>query len=778
MKKSQQKIVKQRLCMAARTIACASFLILTIIGVSSLVRAMSLETIANENGVPASWQAASLGAPETITIPATFWDQRQDDCDDINRQFEWVICGYWTKGAIQGLVKNNLGSDGLPVPAFTNATDSWNVNRDVFTANVTGNDPVQPGDNFYRWFHEVSGLSQRIDGRTAIFTRVGNSNTYSYGRDGIFPLDDVSFSDADEATTKEGHNFHFTSHLRIPVKIAANGTEEFYFSGDDDVWVFLNNQLVLDIGGLHEKLEGRFKINADGTVTTYVQHVNNTSGRAVLGEPNNDFNGYVNPLNEYNERTFKDITKTIDIGLHEGDVVNLDFFYAERSTTESNTNITITNMNWPISADSDITAEVVGKVANSENKLVEFNTSVKNRDPEHPLYLERLAAYIQEATSQGTNEGYLPLDETTLYYTTTPEDESSWQPVNISAPGKTTNGFNLTTPIHMAPAGQPGDTLYFRYYGETSEYSGTMTSTISYYTTLNGNAGVTYDYDKVSYTGVPDETPVVPVPKTPTVTIKYLYEDDSEAAPEYHETHEPGDEFKVTSPEIENYTPDYPEITGTVENEDLVYIVRYKKPAPDPRKVTIKYLYEDDSVAAPEYNGTYKTDDTFDIPSPEISNYTVDFKKITGTVEGEDLVYIVRYKAIPVIPTFPSTNLIDGSLLYLAPLGEVAFVPNTGIVSDVVANLFSEDFAEVILSQALVMVMLLIFAGSFATYFSLRKFLVVAPATRSASTKKMPKMPTKNTKTAKNAKKITAKSAKNAKRTTMNAKSAAKKSKK
>lgn len=715
MKKAQEKLMKKKLCIISRTIACASFLILTIIAVSSLVRAMSLETIANENGIPASWQAASLGTPDTITVPATFWDQRQDDCDDQNRQFEWVICGYWTKGALQGIVKNTLGSDGLPIPTFTNSTDAWNTNRDVFTANVTGHDPVQSSDNFYRWFHEVPGLSQRIDGREVTFTRVGNSNTYSYGRDGIFPLDDVNFSNSDEATAKNGHNYHFTSHLRIPVKISADGTEEFYFSGDDDVWVFLNNQLVLDIGGLHEKLEGHFVINADGTLTTYVQNVNDTSGRAVLGEPSNDYNGYVNPLNEYIMKTYQDVTKTIDVGLHEGDIVNLDFFYAERSTTESNTNITIKNMNWPISADSDVKAKVVGRIDDTENKLVEFNTNIKNRDPENVLDLERFAAYVEETTENGTTKGYLPLNATTLFYTTTPEDENSWQPVEISAPDSSTHGFNLATPIRMSPAGQPGDALYFRYFGETSEYSGTMSSTVSYYTSLNGNAGVTYDYDKVTYTG--KTKPVVTDQK---VIIKYLYEDDSEAAPEYNEAYKTGDSFTVPSPEIEHYTPDFSEITGTVENEDLVYIVRYKTTPVTPVP-----------------------------PDPTPENPTPTPAPAPG---------------LPSIPTFPGTNLIDGSLLYLAPLGEVAFVPNTGVISDAVASLFNEDFATVILSQAFVMVILLIFAGSFAMYFTLRKFLMYNPATRTATAnaKKMPKM---NPKTMKSTKKTNARSVKSAKTT-------------
>lgn len=719
MKKAQQKLMKKRLCIISRTIACASFLILAIIGVSSLVRAMSLETIANENGIPTSWQAASLGNPDSITIPITYWDQRQDDCNAADRQFEWSECRLYAKGIISNVVKSQLGSDGLPIPTFNNTQEAWSAYHDVFTANVIGNDPVQPSDNFYRWFHEAydangKQLSKRYE-REVVFHRNGN-NSYEYGSKGTFPLDDVDFSN-DDPTTQQGHNFHFTAHMRIPMKIAANGTEQFWFSGDDDVWVFLNNQLVLDLGGLHMDTEGNFRIDANGNIISTVDNVADQACRQQ-----NVYNPLYIGYDVYNSQVENNCPRspkvtTINAGLKSGDVVNLDFFYAERSTTESNTRINITNMNWPISADSDITAKVIGKIDDTENKLVEFNTDIKNRDPENPLILERLAAYIHEETEEGINEGYLPLDKTSLFYTTTPEDESSWQPVDISAPDNSIHGFNLATPLRLSPAGQTGDTLYFRYYGETSEYSGQMSSTVSYYTTLNGSAGVTYDYDTITYTG--KTKPIITDQK---VTIKYLYEDDSEAAPEYTATYKTGDDFEVVSPEVDGYTPDYEKITGTVANEDLTYIVRYKT-------------------------------------TPVIPDPTPEEPQPTPTPPSNDL---------PTIPTFPGTNLIDGSLLYLAPLGEIAFVPNTGVIGDAVANLFNEDFAEIVLSQTFVMVILLIFAGSFATYFTLRKFLMFNPTTRAVTTsaKKMPKMTAKTMKSTKTVKKNSANGTKASTRST------------
>lgn len=746
-KKARQKIMKHRACVIAKAIACASFLVLTIIGISSLVRAMSLEKIANENGIPAVWDVASLGNPDTITVPITYWDQRQDDCDDPNRQFEWVQCGYWTAGALQGVVKNVLGSDGLPIPAYTTNSAAWAANLDIFTANVTGHDPVQSTDNFYRWFHDTN-VSQHYD-REITFHRVG-ANTYTYGGQNIFPLDNVSYSNGDKSW-EDGHNFLFTGHLRIAMKISASGKERFEFSGDDDVWVFLNGRLVLDIGGLHEALTGWFTINQDGTVTTYVEGVNNVSARSSLPVPTSshgDYNNYVAPFNDLIRKNFFNKTETINIGLSADDIVNLDFFYAERSTTESNTKITISDMNWPISADSNLDAKVV-KTTEHNTNIIEYNASVTNRDPDHALNLERLAAYINEKdNTAGNNDGFIPLSGDTLYYTLTPDDDSSWQKIGISAPDHSADGFVLDTPLTMTTAGTPGDTIYFKYFAETNGGSGVTNGTVAFYTSLNGVSGVTYDNAKVDYSApVVDPTPDNPTQHT--VTVRYFYDDWTKAADTYVGTYAPGDTFSVLSPKLENYSADILLVSGTVENEDLAYVVIYTyapvEETPDPAAyaVEIRYIYEDGSQAADTYNEEYESGTAFQITSPLIDGYTADKPVIADIVEDHSLVYVVIYTREDA--TIPGSDIIDDNLTFLAPLGVVAYTPNTGIISDMVSTVFERGFAEMILSQGFVMAILLIFASSFAVYFSLRQYAVFdkAPAMRSgmkskAKTKKMP----------------------------------------
>ena len=163
---------------------------------------------------------------------------------------------------------------------------------------------------------------------------------------GFFP-----FNENTTSKSAVRYNYGYGAKLEIPFTLTSTGTVEdkqgneipirFYFSGDDDVWVFIDNQLVLDIGGAHAKVSGVLEFDQQGdkkdTVTSYVSQVKN-SKTGNYGAEECDKNTHKTETNitylGKTETFYKNASVHIDnlsTGKH-----TLTMYYMERGMWESN----------------------------------------------------------------------------------------------------------------------------------------------------------------------------------------------------------------------------------------------------------------------------------------------------------------------------------------------------------------------------------------------------------------------------------------------------------
>ena len=172
----------------------------------------------------------------------------------------------------------------------------------------------------------------------------GKKGTY-----GFFPFNQNTI-----AATASNYNYGFGAKLQFDFTLTDDGkvvvgTDEsgkdikvpikFFFSGDDDVWVYIDGQLVLDVGGAHGKASGLLEFdeteNKDAnTVIPYVS--SNKAGGDVYTDPANK-TVYFNGKEVKFEKKGKILDKNGDeFTLDKGTTHTLTMFYMERGMWESN----------------------------------------------------------------------------------------------------------------------------------------------------------------------------------------------------------------------------------------------------------------------------------------------------------------------------------------------------------------------------------------------------------------------------------------------------------
>jgi fibro-slime domain-containing protein len=141
------------------------------------------------------------------------------------------------------IVATTLGSDGKPQYAGPSGG----------TLTTTG------AANFNNWFRDTTNsMSDQLP-----LTLTPDANgVFTYKNLEFFPIDGKLFGNDGSDGNGTSHNFHFTTEWHLKFTYQPNQT--FSFHGDDDLWVFIDGQLQIDLGGIHGGQDATLQLDTLG----------------------------------------------------------------------------------------------------------------------------------------------------------------------------------------------------------------------------------------------------------------------------------------------------------------------------------------------------------------------------------------------------------------------------------------------------------------------------------------------------------------------------------
>ena len=310
-----------------------------------------------------------------------------------------------SKYYLEATEKNNKkDSSGNPI-----YTDDNSQNRGSDNSTEDNKNNNQPRGFGFFPFNQKMGTENR------------NVNKYNYGFGAKLQFDFTLTDDGQVVvgTDEKGKD------IKVPIK--------FFFSGDDDVWVYIDNQLVLDVGGAHSKASGllEFGRTTDGTANTVIPYVSSNKAGGVVytegaGGKSVYFNGKEVKFEKKGEIVDKDGNS---FTLAKGTTHTLTMFYMERGMWESNMAVAF---NFPDHNELQVEKKVDVSEVNElfkdsfQNQKI-FTFNIKNLATH---YGERSTSYEEGETKALPEEAYTgaqnPSDTSAqLVYAANPPDKKA-----------------------------------------------------------------------------------------------------------------------------------------------------------------------------------------------------------------------------------------------------------------------------------------------------------------------------------------------------------------